>query len=148
MSLRYTFRSENKCHTFLFGRRFVTVKELKEFIVHKHRGVKNISILKINTEKELNDCILLYRGSNVIVKRYNIDFVQPETDRTVSNPKTQKRENKKRKHATTVQKKPRGIPKRLLVNYSTEISKDAEHLKEHCPNVKLTVRGDAQINIS
>tara|TARA_B100000795_G_scaffold70270_1_gene49191 strand:- start:994 stop:1380 length:387 start_codon:yes stop_codon:yes gene_type:complete len=128
----------------------VTVKELKEFIVHKHRGVKKISILKINTEKELNDCILLYRGSNVIVKRYNIDFVQPETDRTVSNPKTQKRENKKRKHVhnTTVQKKPRGIPKRFLVNYSAEISKDAEHLKEHCPNVKLTVRGDAQLKIS
>ena len=148
MSLRYTFRSENKCHTFLFGRRFVTVKELKEFIVHKHRGVKNISILKINTEKELNDCILLYRGSNVIVKRYNIDFVQPETDS--ANPKTQKRENKKRKHVhnTTVQKKPRGIPKRFLVNYSAEISKDAEHLKEHCPNVKLTVRGDAQLKIS
>jgi len=157
MSLRYTFRSENKRHTFLFGRRFVTVKELKEYIMHKHRGVKNIYILKINTEKELNDSILLSRGTNVMVKRYNVDFVQPETDRTVSNPKTlQKREdlnrvvNKERKHVqnTAVQKKPRGIPKRCLLKYSEKISKDAEHLKEHCPNIKLAVRGDAQLKIS
>jgi hypothetical protein len=146
----------------------VTVKELKEFIVHKHRGVKNISILKINTEKELNDCILLSRGSNVIVKRVtfeSVEFVQqsgqteekPISNRNPENAR-QKREylsrrivvNRKRKHVqkTPVVQKPRGIPNRFLVNYSAEISKDAEHLKEHCPNIKLTVRGDAQLKIS
>jgi len=150
------------------------VRELKEYIRNNHRGVQNIFILKINSEKKLDDSILLSRGSNVMVKRTISEFelvVQQPTqteknEKTISNPKTlseiaekarqvdlNSRARKKRKHVQNEQslpapKKNRGIPKRFLVNYSVEISKDAEHLKEHCPNVKLTVRGDAQLKIS
>lgn len=161
MSLRYTFRSEKKRHIYLFGKRSTTVRELKEYIRNNHRGVQNIFILKINSEKELDDSILLSRGSNVMVKRTISDFELEKNKKTISNPRSEivlarqvdLEARKKRKHVQNEQslptlKKNRGIPKRFLVNYSAEISKDAEHLKEHCPNVKLTVRGDAQLKIS
>lgn len=133
MSLRYTFRSENKRHIFLFGKRFVSVKEMKEYIMTKHRGVQNISILKIDTTKELDDSVLLSRGSNVIVKRV-------QNKRTVPKLSEQKR--------MPEQKRTRGMPRRFLNQLEKPISKDEAHLKEQYRDVKLTVRGDAQLKIS
>ena len=133
MSLRYTFRSENKRHIFLFGKRFVSVKEMKEYIVTKHRGAQNISIVKINTIKELDDSVLLSRGSNVIVKR-------------VQNKR--KHEQVSEQNRMSEQKRIRGMPRRFLNQLEKPISKDEAHLKEQYRDVKLTVRGDAQLKIS
>ncbi len=133
MSLRYTFRSENKRHIFLFGKRFVSVKEMKEYIVTKHRGVQNITIVKINTMKELDDSVLLSRGSNVIVKR-------------VQNKR--KHEQVSEQNRMSEQKRIRGMPRRFLNQLAKPISKDEAHLKEQYRDVKLTVRGDAQLQIN
>tara|TARA_B100000795_G_scaffold7352_1_gene5385 strand:- start:810 stop:1151 length:342 start_codon:yes stop_codon:yes gene_type:complete len=113
----------------------VSVKEMKEYIVTKHRGAQNISIVKINTIKELDDSVLLSRGSNVIVKR-----VQNKRKHTAPKLSEQKRMSE--------QKRIRGMPRRFLNQLEKPISKDEAHLKEQYRDVKLTVRGDAQLKIS
>ena len=69
MALRYTFRSEKKQHKFVFGKRLTTVRELKEYILNNHKGVNNVAIIEILSDKELDDSTLLQRGGNVQVKR-------------------------------------------------------------------------------
>ena len=46
------------------------------------------------------------------------------------------------------QKRIRGMPRRFLNQLEKPISKDEAHLKEQYRDVKLTVRGDAQLKIS
>tara|TARA_B100000795_G_scaffold239178_1_gene200690 strand:- start:211 stop:546 length:336 start_codon:yes stop_codon:yes gene_type:complete len=111
----------------------VSVKEMKEYIVTKHRGVQNITIVKINTMKELDDSVLLSRGSNVIVKR-------------VQNKR--KHEQVSEQNRMSEQKRIRGMPRRFLNQLAKPISKDEAHLKEQYRDVKLTVRGDAQLQIN
>jgi len=167
MSLRYTFRSETTTHKFVFGKRSVAVKELKQHIMNTHRGVKNVSI--IVTKEELDDSILLSRGSNVQVKRTLSDLdsneiaPQPIPSQNISNPKTmadiaenarQKREylnrrivRKKRKRVQNNSESPkkiRGIPTRFVFS---KMIKDESHLKEDCIEATIPSRGDAQLKL-
>jgi|TARA_B110000091_G_scaffold195204_1_gene221665 hypothetical protein len=171
MSLRYTFRSETTTHKFVFGKRSVAVKELKQHIMNNHRGVKNVSIISIVTQEELDDSILLSRGSNVQVKRTISDFEsvdiaqQPIQSQNISNPKTlagiaenarQKREylnrrqvivRKKRKYVQQKLEPPqkiRGIPNRFVFS---KMIKDDSHLKEDCIEATIPSRGDAQLKL-
>lgn len=130
MSLRYTFRSETTVHKFIFGKRSVTVKELKQHIINNHKGLKYVSIINILTEQELKDSVLLFRGSNVQVKRFRHHPIATKTSKKPKNKLVQR------------------LPKRFLAQLAKPILKDETHLKEQCrDDVTLNARGDAQLTI-